>query len=126
MGNARNIAFWVVLFLLILALFNLFSGPGGTLQSREITFSEFVASVGQGEVAQVTLDGSPLNAAAVPISSGFSVARAKLGPGTSGAHVLNSDKPVGIQVMGYGSYTSYQYPGGLNLTAIAPPPPPIR
>ena len=76
--------------------------------------------------AQVTLDGSPLNAAAVPISSGFSVARAKLGPGTSGAHVLNSDKPVGIQVMGYGSYTSYQYPGGLNLTAIAPPPPPIR
>ncbi|MCB1365304.1 MAG: ATP-dependent zinc metalloprotease FtsH [Rhodobacteraceae bacterium] len=57
MGNARNIAFWVVLFLLILALFNLFSGPGGTLQSREITFSEFVSSVEKGEVGQVTLDG---------------------------------------------------------------------
>ena len=57
MGNARNIAFWVVLFLLILALFNLFSGSGGTLQSREITFSDFVTSVEQGEVSRVTLDG---------------------------------------------------------------------
>ena len=26
LGNARNIAFWVVLFLLVLTLFNLFSG----------------------------------------------------------------------------------------------------
>ena len=57
MGNARNIAFWVVLFLLILALFNLFSGSGGTLQSREISYSEFVQSVENGEVSQVTLDG---------------------------------------------------------------------
>jgi hypothetical protein len=40
--------------------------------------------------------------------------------------VLVSDKPVGLQVMGYGSYTSYQYPGGLNLGLIAPPPPPIQ
>ena len=60
MGNARNIAFWVVLFLLILALFNLFSGPGGTLQSREITFSDFVTSVEGGEVSQVTLDGEQI------------------------------------------------------------------
>jgi cell division protease FtsH len=57
LGNARNIAFWVVLFLLILALFNLFSGSGGTLQSREITYSEFVSAVESGDVGQVTLDG---------------------------------------------------------------------
>ncbi|MGC3936316.1 ATP-dependent zinc metalloprotease FtsH [Roseobacter sp. EG26] len=57
MGNARNIAFWVVLFLLILALFNLFSGPGNTLQSREISYSEFVNAVESGEVSNVTLDG---------------------------------------------------------------------
>ena len=50
MGNARNVAFWVVLFLLILALFNLFSGGGNTLQSREISYSEFVASVEEGRV----------------------------------------------------------------------------
>ncbi|WP_050932023.1 ATP-dependent zinc metalloprotease FtsH [Aestuariivita boseongensis] len=57
MGNARNIAFWVVLFLLILALFNLFSGPGTTMQNREISYSEFVTSVEAGDVSQVTLDG---------------------------------------------------------------------
>ena len=57
MGNARNIAFWVVLFLLILALFNLFSGPGTTMQSREISYSEFVEAVESGDVSNVTLDG---------------------------------------------------------------------
>ncbi|WP_187429988.1 ATP-dependent zinc metalloprotease FtsH [Roseobacter fucihabitans] len=57
MGNARNIAFWVVLFLLILALFNLFSGPGSTMQSREISYSEFVNAVESGSVSNVTLDG---------------------------------------------------------------------
>ncbi|MEW2912668.1 ATP-dependent zinc metalloprotease FtsH [Leisingera sp. JC11] len=57
MGNARNIAFWVVLFLLILALFNLFSGSGSTMQSRERTFSDFVSSVETGKVSRVVLDG---------------------------------------------------------------------
>ncbi len=60
MGNARNIAFWVVLFLLILALFNLFSGTGGTLQSHERTYSDFVSAVDAGEVKNVTLDGEQI------------------------------------------------------------------
>ena len=55
-------------------------------------------------------------------TSGYGVARYKLGAGNAGAHVLSSTDPVGIQVMGYGQYTSYQYPGGSDLTAIAPPP----
>jgi cell division protease FtsH len=57
LGNARNIAFWVVLFLLILALFNLFSGGTTTMQSREISYSEFVRSVENQQVSSVTLDG---------------------------------------------------------------------
>ena len=57
MGNARNIAFWLVLFLLVLALFNLFSGSGNTLQNKQIKYSEFVTAVEEGTVAQVTLDG---------------------------------------------------------------------
>jgi cell division protease FtsH len=57
LGNARNIAFWLVLFLLILALFNLFSGSGSTLQSKQIRYSEFVQAVEDGTVSQVTLDG---------------------------------------------------------------------
>ncbi len=57
MGNARNIAFWVVLFLLILALFNLFSGSGSTMQSTSISYSDFVQRVEAEEVSRVTLDG---------------------------------------------------------------------
>jgi hypothetical protein len=76
--------------------------------------------------AQVSLDGAPIAGAPAAIGSGYGVARLKLGPGTDGAHVLVSDKPVGLQVMGYGYATSYQYPGGLNLEGIAPPPPPLK
>ncbi|MBD3677759.1 MAG: ATP-dependent metallopeptidase FtsH/Yme1/Tma family protein [Rhodobacteraceae bacterium] len=57
MGNARNVAFWVVLFLLILALFNLFSGGQSTMNSRQLSYSDFVQYVEQGDVASVTLDG---------------------------------------------------------------------
>ncbi|MBK1636951.1 ATP-dependent zinc metalloprotease FtsH [Rhodovulum adriaticum] len=57
MGNARQIAFWVVLFLLILALFNLFSEGQSTMASRSISYSEFLQSVEDGEVTSVTLDG---------------------------------------------------------------------
>ena len=57
MGNARNIAFWVVLFLLVLALFNLFGGSNTNMQSRELSYSEFVTDVENGAVSNVTLDG---------------------------------------------------------------------
>ena len=57
MGNARNIAFWVVLFLLILALFNLFSGGQSTMSSRSISYSDFVDRVEGRQVTSVTLDG---------------------------------------------------------------------
>ncbi|PQO23134.1 cell division protein FtsH [Rhodobacteraceae bacterium WD3A24] len=57
MGNMRNIAFWVVLFLLMLALFNLFSNTDGTSSARSIPYSDFVQRVDGGEVARVTLDG---------------------------------------------------------------------
>ncbi len=49
-GNARNIAFWVVLFLLILALFNLFSGGQTTMASRTVGYSDFIAQVEKGTV----------------------------------------------------------------------------
>ena len=74
--------------------------------------------------AKMTLDGAAPTAAPTAIgSTGYSLTRAKLGAGKSGAHTLTSDKPVGIQVMGFGDYTSYHYPGGLDLKTIAPPPP---
>jgi hypothetical protein len=74
------------------------------------------------EGASVTLDGFGVPPGNAIGTTGFSVARVKLGKGAAGAHEIVATKPVGIQVMGYGSYTSYQYPGGLDLKSIAPPP----
>lgn len=60
MGNARSIAFWVVLFLLILALFNLFSGGQTNVSSRTLSYSDFYAAVDNGQVQSVTIDGERL------------------------------------------------------------------
>ncbi len=57
MGNARNLAFWVVLFLLVLALFNLFSGGQTTSASRTLSYSEFIERIEAGDVTSVTIDG---------------------------------------------------------------------
>lgn len=72
--------------------------------------------------AKLELDGAALAVTPSAIGGEYGVARVKLGPGNGGAHVLDATLPVGIQVMGYGSYTSYQYPGGSNLERIALPP----
>ena len=61
MGNARNIAFWVVLFLMILALFNLFSDGTSQMNSRQITYSDFVKRVDSDQVATVTIDGEQIH-----------------------------------------------------------------
>ena len=57
MGNARNLAFWVVLFLMILALFNLFSDGASTMNSRQISYSDFIERVDNEQVTAVTIDG---------------------------------------------------------------------
>lgn len=74
--------------------------------------------------AEVKLDGVQVGTAPDHISSTYGVLRLGLPDTNGGAHVLEASAPVGIQVLGYGSYTSYQYPGGLDLRRIAPPPPP--
>lgn len=57
MGNARNIAFWVVLLILVMALFQLFSGNQTTMSSRSLSYSDFIERVDAGQVQSVTLDG---------------------------------------------------------------------
>jgi IgGFc binding protein len=69
------------------------------------------------------VDGVPVGGGK-PLANGQNVWRLKLGAGKNGAHNLVAEKPVGLQVMGYGDNTSYQYPGGLDLKLIAAPPPP--
>ncbi len=57
MGNMRNVAFWAVLALLVVALFNLFNGSESALQSTNRSYSDFVAAVDAGSVTQATIDG---------------------------------------------------------------------
>jgi hypothetical protein len=87
-------------------------------QDYDVNFVNIVGSPDSG----VVLDGIEVPPSwYVPIgSTGLGVVRFQLQP--TGTHRLESAKPVGIQVYGYGSYTTYQYPGGLNLKYIAKPP----
>ncbi len=63
MGNARNIAFWVVLLLLVLALFNLFNNSN-SFTAQTVSFSDFIARVDAGDVQAVALDGEQVRVTA--------------------------------------------------------------
>lgn len=67
--------------------------------------------------ATITIDGAAIAASEFsPIgNSGLSVARHAV---TGGSHSMIGDANFGISVYGYGSYTSYWYPGGLNLEDV--------
>ena len=70
--------------------------------------------------ATVTLDGAPLNFTPIG-STGFGFIRVyplNAGPANDGNHSMTGSAAFGITVYGYGQYTSYWYPGGLNLTDI--------
>ncbi|ARO15089.1 cell division protease FtsH [Ketogulonicigenium robustum] len=57
MGNARNIGFIVVIFLLLLGLFQVFQGDNGNSAANSPRYSDFVAAVDAGNVTSVTLNG---------------------------------------------------------------------
>ena len=57
MGNSKNIIFWVIVFVLMVALFNVFSNGGPTTSARDVSYSEFLNQVEAGEVSSVKLDG---------------------------------------------------------------------
>jgi len=56
----RNLALWVIIGLLLIAVFNLFQTPGGEPRSTELAFSEFIAAVDRGEVNEVTIKGKSI------------------------------------------------------------------
>jgi len=78
------------------------------------SFANIVAPTG----AAITVDGGAVNGW-IPIGNGeYSVARVVLSNAQDGNHVIDGDQKFGIQVYGYGQYTSYWYPGGQNLNLI--------
>ena len=56
-ANLRNFALWVIIVLLLLALFSLFQNPGPRTVSNDIPFSQLLADVDQGRVRDVIIQG---------------------------------------------------------------------
>ena len=63
----------------------------------------------------VFLDGMPVPGATPIPGTSWSVSQISLSAGT---HEATSELPFGITVQGFGSYTSYLFPGGLDLKPI--------
>jgi cell division protease FtsH len=58
-SNFRNLAIWVVIGLLLVALYSLFqNNPGSTRGRNDIEYSEFYAAVKSGNVANVVIRGN--------------------------------------------------------------------
>jgi cell division protease FtsH len=56
-ANLRNFALWVIIVLLVLALFSLFQNPSQRSVSNDITFSQLLTDVDQGRVRDVVISG---------------------------------------------------------------------
>ena len=58
MNISRNLILWAIILVLIVALYNLFQAPTSRSPSRELSFTEFMASVEGNEVNSVTIQGN--------------------------------------------------------------------
>jgi cell division protease FtsH len=60
-ANLRNFALWVIIVLLLLALFTLFQNPGQRASSQDISFSQLLSEVDQGHVRDVVIQGPEIH-----------------------------------------------------------------
>ena len=60
-ANLRNFALWVIIVLLLLALFTLFQNPGQRTTSQDISFSQLLSEVDQGRVRDVVIQGPEIH-----------------------------------------------------------------
>ena len=60
-ANLRNFALWVIIVLLLLALFTLFQNPGQRAASQDISFSQLLNEVDQNRVRDVVIQGPEIN-----------------------------------------------------------------
>ena len=61
MNNLRNLALWILIALLLVALFNLFQGTAGHNAPAAMSFTEFNRSVVQGQVKDVTIQNDQIS-----------------------------------------------------------------
>ncbi len=92
------------------------------------TYSENWIDVLTPQGNTVTLDGVDIPGTAFTQVGGqpFLTGHVQLSNATQG-HEIHGVFPFGLLVYGYGSRTSYMYPGGLDLHIVSiPPPPPVN
>ena len=59
MGNfSKNIALWIIIGLLLIALFNLFQGTSSKRSMTSVSFSDFIAATDSGNVSEVNIRGN--------------------------------------------------------------------
>jgi cell division protease FtsH len=59
-NNLRNLALWIIIALLLVALFNMFQGQGSHTNTSTITFTQFNQEVVQGDVKSVTIQDNQI------------------------------------------------------------------
>ncbi|GEC16121.1 ATP-dependent zinc metalloprotease FtsH [Nitrobacter winogradskyi] len=59
-ANMRNFALWVIIVLLLLALFTLFQNPGHHTTAQDISFSQLLTEVDQNNVRDVVIQGQEI------------------------------------------------------------------
>ncbi|MBU1412487.1 IgGFc-binding protein [Myxococcota bacterium] len=97
-----------------------------TPPSMTNNFVNVIAMIPTDSTDYIVLDGTPITINDyIPIgSTGYGVAQIDVtSTGTGGAHRIaapNATIRFGIEVYGYAAYTSYLYPGGLDLEYINP------
>jgi cell division protease FtsH len=60
-ANLRNFALWVIIVLLLLALFTLFQSPGQRASTQDISFSQLLTEVDAGKVRDVLIQGPDIH-----------------------------------------------------------------
>jgi cell division protease FtsH len=60
-ANLRNFALWVIIVLLLLALFTLFQNPGQRSPSQDISFSQLLSEVDKNTVRDVVIQGPEIH-----------------------------------------------------------------
>ncbi len=60
-SNFRNFAIWVIIALLLIALFNMFQNPSQSARANEISFSQLLTEVDNGKIREVTIAGNQIS-----------------------------------------------------------------
>ncbi len=60
-SNFRNFAIWMIIALLLIALFNMFQNPSNRARANEISFSQLLTEVDNGKIRDVTIAGNQIS-----------------------------------------------------------------